>query len=108
MFNNAMGLILADNKKISLGELSTPRALSAVPFGGRYRIIDFMLSDIDDSIKDIKLVIAGYIFDGEAVKYVQANGMSDTVEGVSYNEAAEFPGENNDRHPHDEFDDEEL
>jgi glucose-1-phosphate adenylyltransferase len=44
MFINAMGLILADNKKIHLGELSRPRALAAMPFAGRYRIIDFMLS----------------------------------------------------------------
>ena len=41
-----MGLILADNKKISLGELSGPRALSAMPFAGRYRIIDFVLSNM--------------------------------------------------------------
>ena len=54
MFNNAMGLILADNKKISLGELSQPRALSAMPFGGRYRIIDFMLSDmVNSGIKNV-------------------------------------------------------
>ena len=52
-----------------------------------YKYYDFMLSDIDDSIKDIKLVIAGYIFDGEAVKYVQSNGISDTVNGITYNEA---------------------
>ena len=54
-------------------------------FGFKY--YDFILSDISDEIKDVKLVIAGYIFDGEAVKYVQASGMSDTVVGVSYNEA---------------------
>ena len=41
MFIDAMGLILGDNKKITLGELSKPRALSAIPFGGRYRIIDY-------------------------------------------------------------------
>ena len=57
MFNTAMGLILADNKKISLGELSNPRALSAMPFGGRYRIIDFMLSDmVNSGIKNIGLL----------------------------------------------------
>ena len=57
MFNNAMGLILADNKKISLGELSNPRALSAMPFGGRYRIIDFMLSNmVNSGVKNVGLL----------------------------------------------------
>jgi glucose-1-phosphate adenylyltransferase len=49
MFINAMGLILADNKRIQLGELSRPRALAAIPFAGRYRIIDFMLSNMVNS-----------------------------------------------------------
>jgi glucose-1-phosphate adenylyltransferase len=49
MFLNAMGLILADHKRIQLGELTRPRALAAVPFGGRYRIIDFMLSNLVNS-----------------------------------------------------------
>ena len=46
MFTSAMGLILADNKKISLGELSGPRALSAMPFAGRY-------TELINSEKDI-------------------------------------------------------
>ncbi len=49
MFIKAMGLILADNKRIQLGELSRPRALAAIPFAGRYRIIDFMLSNMVNS-----------------------------------------------------------
>ena len=49
MFINAMGLILADHKRIQLGELSRPRALAAIPFAGRYRIIDFMLSNMVNS-----------------------------------------------------------
>lgn len=49
MFIDATGLILADDKKIELGELTLPRALAAVPFGGRYRIIDFMLSNFVNS-----------------------------------------------------------
>ncbi|MCR5616938.1 MAG: glucose-1-phosphate adenylyltransferase subunit GlgD [Clostridiales bacterium] len=57
MFTSAMGLILADNKKISLGELSGPRALSAMPFAGRYRIIDFVLSNmVNSGIKNVGIL----------------------------------------------------
>ncbi len=49
MIKNVAGLILADDRRIQLGELSRPRALSAMPFGGRYRIIDFMLSNMVNS-----------------------------------------------------------
>ena len=54
-----------------------------------YSSYDFMLFDITDSISDIKLVIAAYLYDGEVVKYVQENGLSDTVTGVTYNEVKE-------------------
>lgn len=57
MFIDAMGLILADNNKISLGDLSKPRALAAMPFGGRYRIIDYMLSNmVNTGIKSVGIL----------------------------------------------------
>lgn len=46
MLTNAMGLIMADNPRVRLSELTEPRALAAVPFAGRYRIIDFILSSM--------------------------------------------------------------
>lgn len=49
MFYDVMGLVIADNKRISLGELTRPRALAATPFAGRYRFIDFMLSNMVNS-----------------------------------------------------------
>ncbi len=49
MLRNCCGLIIADDHRIHLGELSRPRALSAMPFGGRYRIIDFLLSNMVNS-----------------------------------------------------------
>lgn len=49
MLSNAMGLILADQKGVDLGALTAPRPLAAVPFGGRYRIIDFALSNLVNS-----------------------------------------------------------
>lgn len=52
-----------------------------------YSYYDFILYDVTDSIKDVKLVISAYIYDQEIVKFVQENGLSNTVTGVSYNEA---------------------
>lgn len=44
MKHDLMGLILAENSEAAMGELTAVRPLAAVPFGGRYRMIDFMLS----------------------------------------------------------------
>lgn len=49
MIKDVTGLIIGDDRKIQLGEISRPRALSAIPIGGRYRIIDFMLSNMVNS-----------------------------------------------------------
>ena len=54
-----------------------------------YSYYDFIFTDINESIKDIELVISAYIFDKERVMYVQENGISDTVYGISYNKAKE-------------------
>ncbi len=57
MLNHAMGLILADNRRIELGALNQPRALAAIPFAGRFRIIDFTLSNmVNCGIKRIGVV----------------------------------------------------
>lgn len=52
-----------------------------------YAYYDFILTDIVDSVKDIPLVISAYINNGAKTKYIQNNGISDTVTGISYNEA---------------------
>ena len=57
---------------------------------------DFTLFDVIESIKGVKLVVSAYIYDGESVKYVQSNGLSDTVGGVSYNEAENDTGAEDD------------
>ncbi len=44
--NNVMGVIILTEQKDRLRELTTNRALAAVPFGARYRIIDFPLSNL--------------------------------------------------------------
>ncbi len=43
---NAAGIILADNAALLSEELTESRTLSAVPFGAKYRLIDFSLSNM--------------------------------------------------------------
>ncbi|MBP7176605.1 MAG: glucose-1-phosphate adenylyltransferase subunit GlgD [Thermoclostridium sp.] len=47
--NNTMGIILTGEKNNRLKELSMERSISAVPFGGKYRAIDFSLSNMINS-----------------------------------------------------------
>jgi len=42
---NAMALILSGGGGERMGVLSAERAVSALPFGGKYRVIDFPLSN---------------------------------------------------------------
>lgn len=44
-----MGIVMADNNEIRLNELTQMRSISALPFGGRYRLIDFILSNMVNS-----------------------------------------------------------
>lgn len=49
MLLKTMALVIADNDLTNLGDLTDLRSLAAVPFGGRYRIIDFILSSLVNS-----------------------------------------------------------
>lgn len=49
MHKNTMGLIFSENPDTRLGELTSCRSLAAVPVGGRYRLIDFALSNMVNS-----------------------------------------------------------
>lgn len=46
---NTMGIILTGGKNNRLKELSLTRSIAAVPFGGKYRAIDFVLSSMINS-----------------------------------------------------------
>ena len=46
---DTMGIILAENPEIRLNELTDIRSVAALPFAGRYRLIDFILSNMVNS-----------------------------------------------------------
>ena len=55
---NALGLIFADSYDADLGGLTEFRTLAAVPFGARYRLIDFMISNMANAgIMDVGIIM---------------------------------------------------
>ena len=57
MINNAFGLIVTADRSTHLKDLTLSRSAGAVPFGGRYRIIDFTLSNmVNAGITSVGLV----------------------------------------------------
>lgn len=57
MKNEILGVILAGGKGTRLGKLTHNQAKPDVPFGGRYRIIDFTLSNcVNSGVKNIGVI----------------------------------------------------
>ena len=46
---DAMGIIYTTKDDLSLRELTTQRAVAALPVAGRYRVVDFVLSNLVNS-----------------------------------------------------------
>lgn len=52
-----LGLIFADEHSSDIGDLTTRRTFAAIPFGARYRIIDFFISNMTNSgIRNIGVI----------------------------------------------------
>ena len=47
--NNVMGIIFSNLHENLISQLTELRTMGAVPFGGRYRLIDFPLSNMVNS-----------------------------------------------------------
>lgn len=55
---NLHGILFAYRSNANLGELTRPRNTCSLPFGGRYRLIDFMLSNyVNAGISDVGVIV---------------------------------------------------
>ncbi len=58
--NRMHGIIFSFEKPTGLGKLTEPRIHGSVPFGGEYRMVDFMLSNmVNAGIRDVGVVMHG-------------------------------------------------
>ncbi len=57
MITNAFGIILTGDNNMQLKDLTFSRSVAAVPFGGRYRCVDFILSSmVNTGITNVGIV----------------------------------------------------
>lgn len=57
MLNNVFGLIYAGEQNINLIDLTTKRAIGALPVAGRYRAIDFQISNmVNSGIRNVGVI----------------------------------------------------
>ena len=55
--SRTLGLVFANMQDEYIGELTHRRTTASVPFGGRYRLIDFTLSNmVNAGIRDIGVI----------------------------------------------------
>ena len=56
--NDLHGILFAYHSDANLGELTRPRNTCSLPYGGRYRLVDFMLSSyVNAGITDVGLIV---------------------------------------------------
>ena len=47
--NNVLGLIFSNTNEGCISQLTNKRTMASVPFGGKYRLIDFPLSNMSNA-----------------------------------------------------------
>lgn len=97
---NVMGIIFANIYDSSLGELTNKRTMASLPFGGRYRQIDFALSNMANSgIRRIGIIsrynyhsLMNHVGSGEEWDLELQEGGLEFLTPYSMSESANFRG----------------
>ena len=57
--NNVLGLIFANTNGSCISQLTNKRTMASVPFGGKYRLVDFPLSNMSNAgINNVGIIAA--------------------------------------------------
>ena len=55
--NKVLGIVFSNMHDEKMGDLTMVRTMGSVPFGGRYRLVDFALSNmINAGIRDVGMI----------------------------------------------------
>ena len=61
--NNVLGLIFSNTNEGCISQLTNKRTMASVPFGGKYRLIDFPLSNMSNAgINNVGIVASSHYF----------------------------------------------
>ena len=57
MLSKTLGIVFSNMHDTMMGKLTENRTMASVPFGGRYRLVDFVLSNmINSDVKDVGII----------------------------------------------------
>ena len=57
MLSKTLGIVFSNMHDTMMGKLTENRTMASVPFGGRYRLVDFVLSNmINSDVKDVGVI----------------------------------------------------
>ena len=98
--SKVLGIVFSNMHETSMGDLTEKRTMASVPFGGRYRLIDFMLSNLVNSgISDVGIItknnyltLMKHLGNGKEWDLARKNGGLTILPPFSSSEAGVFKG----------------
>lgn len=98
--SKVLGIVFSNMHETSMGDLTENRTMASVPFGGRYRLIDFMLSNLVNSgIHDVGIItknnyqtLMNHVGNGKEWDLARKNGGLTILPPYGHSEAGVFRG----------------